>query len=341
MKTVVVTGSAGFIGSYITTKLLDNNYKVIGIDNLNNYYDVNLKNDRLNNILNMKNNNFSFFNGDINNKEKLDLIFKEYKPDIVVHLAGYAGVRYSIENPDIYIKNNVLGFNSILDLSVKYNVEHFIFASSSSVYGNSKAISYSEEASTNNPESIYAATKKCDEVLSYAYSSLYDTNITGLRLFTVYGPFGRPDMAYFNFTNKLINHENIYLYNNGNLERDFTYIDDVINGIFSIIESIPKEKFNIYNIGSSNPYSLTEFVNILKHEIKENGLVGESTDLDSLIKYTEMKKGEALKTYADITKMKIDFGYEVKYNLESGLKEFIKWYKEYYYGSSKTRIEKF
>ena len=261
MKKVLVTGVAGFIGSYISNKLLDNNYEVIGIDNLNDYYNNHLKEDRIKNI---KNDYFIFIKEDLINKDKIINIFNKYKPDIVIHLAAYAGVRYSIENPDIYIKNNILVFNNIISISKDFNVKHFIFASSSSVYGNSEAISYSEDLDANKPESIYAATKKCDEVLAYTYSSLYNMPVTGLRFFTVYGPYGRPDMAYFNFTNKLINNEKIYLYNNGNMKRDFTYITDIINGIYNIVINKPKGLFNIYNIGSSKPYTLIEFINILK-----------------------------------------------------------------------------
>ena len=327
MKKVLVTGVAGFIGSYISNKLLDNNYEVIGIDNLNDYYNNHLKEDRIKNI---KNDYFIFIKEDLINKDKIINIFNKYKPDIVIHLAAYAGVRYSIENPDIYIKNNILVFNNIISISKDFNVKHFIFASSSSVYGNSEAISYSEDLDANKPESIYAATKKCDEVLAYTYSSLYNMPVTGLRFFTVYGPYGRPDMAYFNFTNKLINNEKIYLYNNGNMKRDFTYITDIINGIYNIVINKPKGLFNIYNIGSSKPYTLIEFINILKKELKLNNLVPEDYDLDSLIEYTDMKKGEVYSTCADITKIKNDFGYKVEYTLEKGIHEFIKWYKDYY-----------
>lgn len=327
MKKVLITGAAGFIGSYLSKKLLDNNYIVIGVDSLNNYYDATLKKDRLKNI---NNDNFIFIKEDINDENSINDLFIKYKPEIVIHLAAYAGVRYSSENPDIYIKNNILGFYNILKLSSKYKVKHFIFTSSSSIYGNNENVPYKEEDVNTKAESIYASTKLCDEVLTYSYSKIFDMPITAIRPFTVYGPYGRPDMAYFNFTNKLINNEKIYLYNNGNMKRDFTYITDIINGIYNIVINKPKGLFNIYNIGSSKPYTLIEFINILKKELKLNNLVPEDFDLDSLIEYTDMKKGEVYSTCADITKIKNDFGYKVEYTLEKGIHEFIKWYKDYY-----------
>ena len=328
MKKVLITGAAGFIGSNLCRKLLNENYEVIGIDNLSDYYDPSLKEYRLEDI--KDNDNFIFIREDITNEENIKVIFNRYKPNIVVNLAACSGIRYSIENPDIYVKTNVDGFYNILKVSKEFNVEHLIFASSSSIYGNSKKLPLKEEYAKLNQESIYGSTKMCDEVLAVSYSKIFDMPITVIRPFTVYGPCGRPDMAYFNFTNKLLNKEEIYLFNNGDLKRDYTFITDAIDGIYSIIESNPKSGYNVYNIGGSKQYTTKDLVNILKKELIENKLVDENYDFDKYIKYVGMKKGEVYETYSDISKMKKEFNYNPKVTLEEGLKEFIKWYKDYY-----------
>ncbi|MBO4245343.1 MAG: GDP-mannose 4,6-dehydratase [Bacilli bacterium] len=328
MNKVLITGAAGFIGYYLSKELIDNNYQVIGIDNLNDYYDVSLKKDRINNISDNK--NFIFINEDINNIEQIKNIFIEYKPDIVIHLAAYGGVRYSLEKPDVYIKNNIDGFYNILKIASDFKVKHFVFTSSSSIYGNINGIPSKEEDAKINQESLYASTKMCDEVIAYSFSKLYDMPITAIRPFTVYGPLGRPDMAYFSFTNKLINKEEITLYHNGNLKRDYTYITDAINGIYSIIINKPNELYNVYNIAGSKQYSTNELVSILKEAMIENNLVNSDFDFDSLIKYSDMKKGEVNETYADISKINQAFNYVPKVDLKTGIKEFIKWYKKYY-----------
>ena len=327
MNKILITGAAGFIGSYLSKKLVDNNYVVIGIDNLNDYYDVTLKKDRIKNI---NNKNFIFINEDINNADKIKNIFIEYQPDMVVHLAAYGGVRYSIQNPDLYIKNNVEGFYLVLKAATEFKIKHFIFASSSSIYGNIDGTPSKEVDAGINQESLYASTKMCNEVIAHSFSKLYDMPITAIRPFTVYGPFGRPDMAYYSFTDKLVNCEEITLYNNGNLKRDYTYITDAIEGIYKIIINKPKDLYNTYNIAGSKQYSTNELVDILKKALVENELVAKDFDFTSLIKYSDMKKGEVNETNADISKISNDFNYEPKVTLEVGIKEFIKWYKNYY-----------
>lgn len=328
MKTILVTGCAGFIGSYISKELLNNNYQVIGIDNINDYYDISLKEDRLKNLKGNK--NFVFIKEDICSEDAINNIFIKYKPEIVLHLAGYAGVRYSYDNPDIYIKNNILGFYNILKLSKKNNIKHFIFASSSSVYGNTVKVPFKEDEADLSTESIYASTKLCDEIISNSFSKLFDIPITALRFFSVYGPLGRPDMAYYSFTQKLIKNEEIYLYNNGELKRDFTYITDVVDGIYKVVSNEPKDIYNVYNIGGNKQYTVNELVDIIIQELIKNNLVDKSIDFSKLIKYSDVKKGEVNETYADITKIKNDFNYNPKVSLKDGIKEFIKWYKDYY-----------
>ena len=329
MKTIIVTGSSGFIGYSLTKRLLeDKNIKVIGIDNMNGYYDVDLKYHRLNDL--KKNNNFSFYDYDLEDIEDLDSVFKKNKPEIVVNLAGRAGVRASNENKRAYINTNVIGFYNILELSSKYKIKHLIFASSSSVYGDNLDVPYKEETNTDEPVSIYAATKKCDEVFAYTYSKLNSLNITGLRLFTVYGPYGRPDMAYFSFTNKLLNKEKIEVYNNGNLRRDFTYIDDVVESIIRIIDNKPKNKYNIYNIGNEHPHYLLDFINILKDALIKEGLLEKDFNIDNYLEYVDMQKGDVYETYSDTSKFYKDYNYKPKVSLDKGLEEFAKWYKTYY-----------
>ena len=328
MQKILVTGAAGFIGYYISKKLVDNNYSVIGIDNMNDYYDESLKNDRINEIID--NPNFTFIKEDINNVLKIDDIFKQYQPEIVIHLAGYAGVRYSIDHPDIYVNNNINGFYNILKIAHDNQIKHFIFASSSSIYGNNNGKPSKEEDIKINQESIYAATKMCDEIIANSFAKLYDMAITAIRPFTVYGPFGRPDMAYFDFTNKLLNNEPITLYDNGNLKRDYTYITDAINGIYQIVINKPEYIYNVYNIGSSKIYTTNEFVTILKEALINYNLVTPNYNFDQLIKYSDIKKGEVNITYADITKINKDFGYNPEVSLDTGISEFIKWYKDYY-----------
>ena len=319
MEKILITGCSGFIGYHLTKKLLDN-YNIIGVDNLNDYYDINLKESRLNNL---KHKNFKFIKCDISDKEELNKIFNEYKIDKVINLAAQAGVRYSIENPDAYINSNIIGFYNILENVRKHKINHLIYASSSSVYGNNE-LPFKEDSKTDNPISLYAATKKINEIMAQTYSNLYNINCTGLRFFTVYGPFGRPDMAYFNFTKKIINKEKIELYNNGQSLRDFTYIDDIVEGIIKVLD---KPLTRIYNIGNSNPIKMLDFINILKESLINNNLI---EDYELNIELLPKQPGDVDNTYADIEKIKKDFNYKPKTNIKDGLDKFIKWYKEYY-----------
>lgn len=328
MKNILITGAAGFIGSYLSKRLIEENYNVIGIDNLSDYYDITLKENRIKDLYNKD--NFTFIKEDINNYDLVKNIFDKYKPNIVIHLAASAGVRYSSINPDLYINNNINGFYNILKLSKEYNIEHFIFASSSSVYGNCNKLPLKEKYVTINQESIYASTKLCDEAIACSFSKIFNMPVTAIRPFTVYGPFGRPDMAYFSFTNNLLNKKEISLYNNGDLKRDYTYISDAIDGIYSIIVNKPKDLYNAYNIGGSKQYTTKDLINILKRELIDNKLVDSNYNFDEYIKFTSMNKGEVYETYADISKMKKDFNYNPKISLEEGIKVFIKWYKDYY-----------
>ena len=331
-KTVLVTGCAGFIGSFLTKKLLEtfDGIKVIGIDSMTDYYDVSLKQARLE-MLNAENKDFTFIKGDISNKETIEFVFENFSPEIVVNLAAQAGVRYSITNPESYIKSNLIGFYNILEACRNHKVEHLIYASSSSVYGSNKKVPYSTDDKVDNPVSLYAATKKSDELLAYSYSKLYDIASTGLRFFTVYGPMGRPDMAYFKFTDKLVKGEKIQIYNNGDMYRDFTYIDDIVVGIVNVMQKTPNKtsdnvRYKIYNIGNNNPSSLLDFVNILEKCLIEENIITKAGEKEFL----PMQPGDVYQTFADIVDLEKDFGFKPKTTLQDGLKKFAKWYKEYY-----------
>ena len=334
-QTFFITGVAGFIGSNLAKKLLStiNNITIIGIDNLNNYYDVNLKKARLNELY--KHKNFIFIQENIKEKNIILDIFKKYKPDIVINLAAQAGVRYSLINPDAYVESNIIGFFNILEACRYYNVKHLVFASSSSVYGLNKKIPYSTQDRTDKPVSFYAATKKSDELMAYTYAKLYKIPITGLRFFTVYGPAGRPDMAYFSFTKKLVNGEDIQIFNYGNCKRDFTYIDDIVEGIIKVLQKTPTKdednvQYKLYNIGNNNPENLLDFVNILQQELVNVGLLPKDYDFEAHKKLVPMQAGDVEITYADIDELIKDFNFKPSTNLKDGLRAFIKWYKEYY-----------
>ena len=316
----IVTGCAGFIGYHVARILLEKNFTVIGIDNLNTYYDIELKLDRLK-ILKKKSKKFLFKKIDISNFNTLEKVFKNIRKFRVIHLAAQAGVRYSLQNPRAYVKSNLVGFWNILELSKKYDSDHFIFASSSSVYGANKKFPYFELDKTDKPMQLYAATKKSNEVISYSYSSLYNMNITGLRFFTVYGPYGRPDMAIYKFTNKILNNKKIDVYNKGNHYRDFTYIDDIANGIIASTKINKKrKKFEIYNIGNGKPVYLKNCIDILekilKKKIKKN--------------YLPLQVGDMIKTYADTKKFSSHYNFKCKVSLNRGLKKFVSWYINYY-----------
>ena len=334
-QTFFITGVAGFIGSNLAKKLLTtiSNITIIGIDNLNNYYDVNLKKARLNELY--KHKNFIFIQENIKEKNIIMDIFKKYKPDIVINLAAQAGVRYSLINPDAYVESNIIGFFNILEACRYYNVKHLVFASSSSVYGLNKKIPYSTQDRTDKPVSFYAATKKSDELMAYTYAKLYKIPITGLRFFTVYGPAGRPDMAYFSFTKKLVNGEDIQIFNYGNCKRDFTYIDDIVEGIIKVLQKTPTKdednvQYKLYNIGNNNPENLLDFVNILQQELVNVGLLPKDYDFEAHKKLVPMQAGDVEITYADIDELIKDFNFKPSTNLKDGLRAFIKWYKDYY-----------
>lgn len=334
-QTFFITGVAGFIGSNLAKKLLStiNNITIIGIDNLNNYYDVNLKKARLNELY--KHKNFIFIQENIKEKNIILDIFKKYKPDIVINLAAQAGVRYSLINPDAYVESNIIGFFNILEACRYHDVKHLVFASSSSVYGLNKKIPYSTQDRTDKPVSFYAATKKSDELMAYTYAKLYKIPITGLRFFTVYGPAGRPDMAYFSFTKKLVNGEDIQIFNYGNCKRDFTYIDDIVEGIIKVLQKTPTKdednvQYKLYNIGNNNPENLLDFVNILQQELVNVGLLPKDYDFEAHKKLVPMQAGDVEITYADIDELIKDFNFKPSTNLKDGLRAFIKWYKDYY-----------
>ncbi len=319
---VILTGAAGFIGSHLAKRLLETGVEVVGIDNINDYYDVNLKYHRLS--LLEKYENFTFIRCDISNKDELNRIFEEHKAEVVINLAAQAGVRYSIENPQVYIDSNVIGFFNILEACRNNPVKHLVYASSSSVYGNSDKIPFSVDDRADNPISLYAATKKSNELMAYTYSHLFGIPATGLRFFTVYGPAGRPDMAYFSFTKKILAGEPIKLFNYGELERDFTYVDDIVEGIMNIIPTVPEEKngarAKVYNIGNNKPVALKEFVAALEDAI----------GVKAKIEYLPMQPGDVYRTYADISELEKDFGFRPQTDIRTGLKKFAEWYKEYY-----------
>lgn len=340
-KTILITGAAGFIGSNLVKELFNtvDDIKIIGIDNMNDYYDVSIKEYRLEEI-NKLNKNFIFIKGDISDKETIDNLFNEYKPSVVVNLAAQAGVRYSITNPDAYIKSNLIGFYNILEACRHNEVEHLVYASSSSVYGTNKKVPYSTDDKVDNPVSLYAATKKSNELMAHAYSKLYNIPSTGLRFFTVYGPAGRPDMAYFGFTNKLLKGETIEIFNYGNCKRDFTYIDDIVEGVKRVMQGAPDKKlgedglpippYAVYNIGNQNPENLLDFVDILQQELIDAGVLPKDYDFEAHKKLVPMQPGDVPITYADTTPLEKDFGFKPSTPLRTGLRNFAKWYKEFY-----------
>ncbi|MBQ6125942.1 MAG: SDR family NAD(P)-dependent oxidoreductase [Erysipelotrichaceae bacterium] len=329
-KRILITGSSGFIGASLCHRLLmEDGFCVVGVDNMNDYYSVALKQSRLKGLEEM-NKDFTFVQGDISDKEFIETLFKENDFDIVVNLAAQAGVRYSIDHPDAYISSNIIGFYNILEAARNHPVSHLIYASSSSVYGNSDSVPFSVEDRTDRPVSLYAATKKSDELMAYTYSHLYHIPTTGLRFFTVYGPAGRPDMAYFSFTEKLLKGEKIRIFNYGNCERDFTYIDDIVEGIARIIEKGPIKEYNLYNIGNSHPENLMKFVEILGNALMENGLLPKDFVIQEHLDLVEMQPGDVLVTYSDTSTLEKDYGFHPDTPLEEGLRRFALWYKEYY-----------
>lgn len=338
MKKILVTGAAGFIGAFLSKRLLEQGENVIGIDNCNDYYDVKLKEARLNMLSGYD--NFVFHKMNIADKQMLNGVFEKYRPDIVVNMAAQAGVRYSIENPDVYVESNLIGFFNILEACRHYPVEHLVYASSSSVYGANKKIPFSTDDKVDNPVSLYAATKKSNELMAHCYSKLYNIPSTGLRFFTVYGPMGRPDMAYFGFTNKLINGETIQIFNYGNCKRDFTYIDDIVEGVIKVInrppekstgkDGLPIPPYAVYNIGNSDPENLLEFVDILQQELVRAGVLPEDYDFDAHKELVPMQQGDVPVTYADVSALERDFGYKPRTSLREGLRSFAEWYKKFY-----------
>lgn len=336
-KTILITGASGFIGSNLCRVLLEqyNDIKIIGIDNMNDYYDVALKEYRLNQLKNYS--NYTFIKGDISDKKLVDDVFEKYSPALVVNLAAQAGVRYSITNPDAYIQSNVIGFFNILEAcrhsydDGKSGVRHLVYASSSSVYGSNKKVPYSTDDKVDNPVSLYAATKKSNELFAHAYSKLYGIPSTGLRFFTVYGPAGRPDMAYFKFTNKIVKGEPIQIYNNGDMKRDFTYVDDIVRGVTAVMQKIPEKTedgvpYKVYNIGNSKPEDLLNFVNILEECLKEVGVIDRPVEKEFL----PMQPGDVYQTFADTADFEKDFGFKPTTTIKKGLSEFAKWYKDFY-----------
>ncbi len=346
-KTVLVTGAAGFIGSNLVMELFRTikGINIVGIDNMNDYYDVSIKEWRLNEIEKM-NGQWTFIKGDISDKDTIDKIFEEYKPAVVVNLAAQAGVRYSITNPDAYIRSNLIGFYNILEAcrhsydNGASGVEHLVYASSSSVYGTNKKVPYSTDDKVDNPVSLYAATKKSNELMAHSYSKLYNTPSTGLRFFTVYGPAGRPDMAYFGFTNKLLKGETIQIFNYGNCKRDFTYVDDIVEGVKRIMQGAPERKngedglpippYAVYNIGNQNPENLLDFVDILQQELISAGVLPEDYDFESHKELVAMQPGDVPITYADTKPLERDYGFKPSTSLREGLRKFARWYKEFY-----------
>ncbi len=352
-KAILVTGAAGFIGSNLVKRLIKEvkDTTIIGIDNMNDYYDVSLKEWRLKELKTLSNSpclggesglggSFNFIKGDIADKATIDDIFEKYHPAVVVNLAAQAGVRYSITNPDAYIQSNLIGFFNILEACRHYPVEHLVYASSSSVYGSNKKIPYSTDDKVDNPVSLYAATKKSNELMAHAYSKLYNIPSTGLRFFTVYGPAGRPDMAYFGFTNKLVKDETIHIFNFGNCKRDFTYVDDIVEGVVRIMQGAPEKKvgedglpippYAVYNIGNNQPENLLTFVDILQQELIRAKVLPEDYDFEAHKKLVPMQPGDVPVTYADTSALERDYGYKPSTSLRDGLRAFAEWYAAFY-----------
>ena len=345
-KTVLVTGAAGFIGSFLSERLLSDfeDIRIIGFDSVNDYYDIRLKESRLEKL--QKHENFIFIKANLADKDKVNEVFWKYSPQIVVNLAAQAGVRYSITNPDAYIESNIIGFYNILEACRhSYDdgatpVEHLVYASSSSVYGSNKKVPYSTDDKVDNPVSLYAATKKSDELMAHAYSKLYNIPSTGLRFFTVYGPAGRPDMAYFGFTNKLLRGETIRIFNYGNCKRDFTYIDDIVEGVVRVMQGAPERKdgedglpvppYAVYNIGNQNPENLLDFVDILQQELIAAGVLPNDYNFETHKQLVPMQPGDVPVTYADTTPLERDYGYKPSTDLRTGLRNFARWYKDFY-----------
>lgn len=339
-KVIFITGSSGFIGSNLAKRILttEPDTKVIGLDNMNDYYDVRIKEARLAEL--QKFENYTFIKGNLADKALINSIFEQYHPDIVVNLGAQAGVRYSITNPDAYIESNVIGFYNILEACRHYPVKHLVYASSSSVYGSNKKVPYSTDDKVDNPVSLYAATKKSNELMAHAYSKLYNIPSTGLRFFTVYGPAGRPDMAYFGFTNKLVNGETIKIFNYGNCKRDFTYVDDIVEGVVRVMAKAPEKKngedglpippYAVYNIGNSNPENLLDFVQILSEELVRAGVLTADYDFEAHKELVPMQPGDVPVTFADTEPLERDFGFKPHTPLRDGLRKFAEWYKEFY-----------
>ena len=345
-KTILITGAAGFIGSNVAKRLCDqyDSIRVIGLDSLSDYYDVRLKESRLEELDTLA--TFSFVKGSVADRTLVNEVFEKYKPNIVINLAAQAGVRYSISNPDAYMESNMMGFYNILEACRhSYDegntpVEHLVYASSSSVYGSNAKVPYSTEDKTDSPVSLYAATKKSNELLAHAYSKLYNIPTTGLRFFTVYGPAGRPDMAYFGFTDKLRAGKKIQIFNYGNCKRDFTYIDDIVEGVVRVMQKAPAHvqgedglpipPYNLYNIGNNQPVNLLDFVSILKEELVSVGILPQEFDFDAHIELVPMQPGDVPITYADTSALERDFGFKPRTELRTGLREFAKWYKRFY-----------
>lgn len=339
-RPILITGAAGFIGANLSKRLLQDfpDAQVIGLDNVNDYYDVRLKEYRLSELTTYP--NFTFIKGNLADKARIDRIFEQYQPQIVVNLAAQAGVRYSITNPDAYIEANLIGFYNILEACRHHPVEHLVYASSSSVYGSNKKVPYSTEDKVDNPVSLYAATKKSNELMAHAYAKLYNIPCTGLRFFTVYGPAGRPDMAYFGFTNKLRQGETIQIFNYGNCKRDFTYIDDIVEGIVRVMQHAPEKvigadglpipPYALYNIGNNQPENLLDFVQILSEELVRAGVLPEDYDFEAHKQLVPMQPGDVPVTYADTSALERDFGFKPSTPLREGLRRFAEWYKAFY-----------
>ena len=337
---ILVTGAAGFIGSNLVKKIYKelSEAQVVGIDNMNDYYDVRLKENRLEELKQYP--TFTFIKGNIADKKLINDVFTQYQPQIVVNLAAQAGVRYSITNPDAYIESNLIGFYNILEACRHHEVEHLVYASSSSVYGSNKKVPYSTDDKVDNPVSLYAATKKSNELMAHAYSKLYNIPSTGLRFFTVYGPAGRPDMAYFGFTNKLVKGDKIQIFNYGNCKRDFTYVDDIVEGVYRVMMKAPEKQvgedglpippYKVYNIGNNSPENLLDFVTILQEELLRAGVLPQDYDFESHKELVPMQPGDVPTTYADTSALEADFGFKPSTSLREGLRKFAEWYKEFY-----------